>query len=342
MIGMNIKQLRQEKHIKQETLADAIGVSAQAVSKWETGASEPDIALLPKLAGFFGVSIDELFEVPRAEHMERIQNMIWDERRINPETFDRTARYLEGILKEDPKDAEALTMLAELYNHRAHSDHENASYYAERALEADPVDTHNAWAAYLEANHAPCGDNWLDNHFSVIRFIRAFLEKNPDNRFAKIILAENLLADHRLDEAEAAIGSMKKDDAYLEYSAKLAFMKGDREEALRLWKKAAADYPDKWAATDYLGEGYRMLGMYEEALDAFEKSFTMQTAPRYTDGMFARAQVHELIGDFAGAIEDRRRIIDCLKTEYNVTDGESVDENLREIERLKALAAKRK
>lgn len=342
MIGMNIKQLRQEKHIKQETLADAIGVSAQAVSKWETGASEPDIALLPKLAGFFGVSIDELFEVPRAEHMERIQNMIWDERRINPETFDRTARYLEGILKEDPKDAEALTMLAELYNHRAHSDHENASYYAERALDVDPEDGHNAWAAYLEANHAPCGDNWLDNHFSVIRFIRAFVEKHPDDRYAKIILAENLLADHRLDEAEAAIAQMKKDDAWLTYSAKLAFLKGDREEALRLWKKAAADYPDKWAATDYLGEGYLALGMYEEALDAFEKSFTMQSAPRYTDGLFARAQVHEEIGDFEGAIEDRKRIIDCLKTEYNVTDGECVDENLREIERLKALIAKRK
>ena len=342
MIGMNIKQLRQEKHIKQDTLADAIGVSAQAVSKWETGASDPDIALLPKLANYFGVSIDELFEVPRSEKMERIQNMIWDERRINPETFDRTVAYLEGILKEDPKDAEALTMLAELYNHRAHGDHENASYYAERALDADPADENNAWAAYLEANNAPCGDNWLDNHFSAIRFIRAFLEKNPDDRYAKIILAENLLADHRLDEAEAAIAQMKKDDAYLGYSAKLAFMKGDREEALKLWKKAAEDYPNRWQAIDALGEGYLALGMYGEALDAFEKCFTMQSAPRYTDGLFARAQVHEEIGDYAGAIEDRRRIIDCLKTEYNVTDGEGVDENLREIERLKVLIAKRK
>ncbi len=342
MIGLNIKQLRQEKHIKQETLADAIGVSAQAVSKWETGASDPDIALLPKLANYFGVSIDELFETPRAEKMERIQNMIWDERRIAPETFDRTAAYLEGILKEDPKDAEALTMLAELYNHRAHSDHENASYYAERALEADPTDAHNAWAAYLEANHAPCGDNWLDNHFSVIRFIRDYAERRPELRYPRILLVENLLADHRLDEAEAEIANMKKDYAYLDYSAKLAFLKGDREEALRLWKKAAAEYPDLWQATDCLGEGYRLLGMYEEALDTFEKSFTMQTAPRYTDGLRAKAQVHELVGDFEGAIEDRKRIIDCLKTEYNVTDGESLDENLREIERLKGLIAKRK
>ena len=41
MIGKNIRQFRQEKHVKQETLADAIGVSSQAVSKWETGASDP-------------------------------------------------------------------------------------------------------------------------------------------------------------------------------------------------------------------------------------------------------------------------------------------------------------
>ena len=341
MIGMNIKQFRQEKHIKQETLADAIGVTCQAVSKWETGASDPDIALLPKLATYFGVSIDELFEVPRAEKMERIQNMIWNERRMHPETFDRAVAYLEGILKEDPKDAEALTRLAELYNHRANGDHENAAYYAERALNADPEDENNAWAAYLEANNAPCGDGWFDNHFSAIRFIRAFLEKNPDDRYAKIILAENLLADHRLDEAEAAIAQMKKDDAYLDYSAKLAFLKGDREEALQLWKKAAADYPNRWQATDALGEGYLALGMYEEALDAFEKSFTMQCAPRFTDGLFARAQVHELLGDYEGAIADRRRIIDCLKTDYDVTDGESVDENLREIERLRALTAKK-
>ena len=342
MIGTNIKALRQEKHIKQETLADAIGVSAQAVSKWETGASDPDIALLPQLATYFGVSIDELFEVPRAEKMERIQNMIWDERRISPETFNRTAAYLEGILKEDPKDAEALTRLSELYNHRAHSDHENASYYAERALEADPIDAHNAWAAYLEANNAPCGDNWLDNHFSVIRYIKDYTERRPDLRYPRILLVENLLADHRLEEAEAEIQRMKKDDAFIDYSAKLAYMKGDREEALRLWKQATVEYPDLWRVYDYLGEGYRMLGMRKEALDAFEKGFSIQKSPRYTDGLFARAQVHEELGDYEGAIEDRKRIIDALKTDYDVTDGECVDENLREIERLKALIAKKK
>lgn len=342
MIGMNIKNLRQEKHIKQETLADYLGVSAQAVSKWETGASDPDIALLPKLAAYFGVSIDELFEVPKSEQMERIQNMIWDERRINPETFDRTVRYLESVLKEDPKDAEALTRLSELYNHRAHSDHENASYYAERALEADPEDENNAWAAYLEANNAPCGDGWYDNHFSVIRYIRDYVDRRPELRYPRILLVENLLADHLLDEAEEEISKMKKDDSYIDYSARLAFLRGDRDGALALWKKAVEEYPALWRVYDYLGEGYRMLGMYEEALDAFEKGFLIQSGKRYSDGLYARAQVHEQLGDYEGAIDDRKRIIDALKTDFNVTDGESVDENVREIERLKGLIAKKK
>ena len=45
MIGMNIKLFRQQKHVKQETLADYLGVSSQAVSKWETGTSDPDVVV---------------------------------------------------------------------------------------------------------------------------------------------------------------------------------------------------------------------------------------------------------------------------------------------------------
>ena len=342
MIGMNIKTLRQQKHVKQETLADYLGVSSQAVSKWETGTSDPDIALLPKLAAYFGVSIDELFEVPRAEQMERIQNMIYAERRIRPETFQRTVEYLERLLQADPKDVEALTMLAQVYNHRAHSDHENASYYAERALDCcDPPHAHDQWSTYLEANEAPCGDDWFDNRFSVIRFVEGYLEKHPKNRSALLTLCDCLLADRRYDEAERFMEQLKGDYTYLDYRGKLAFGRGQKEEALRLWEQAARAYPAVWQAQDNLGEGYRALGMYDKALEAFERSFSMQGEKPFTDGLFARAQVHEQIGDYAAAMEDYRRIIDCLRDKWGITDGEEVDFELREIERLKELSARR-
>lgn len=58
-IGYSVKRLRLERDMTQEELAQKIGVTFQAVSKWETNTTTPDIALLPKLSMLFGVSIDE-------------------------------------------------------------------------------------------------------------------------------------------------------------------------------------------------------------------------------------------------------------------------------------------
>ena len=62
MIGRKIKELRKRRGITQEQLADALGVSFQAVSKWENDIALPDIALMPSIAGYFKVSMDELFD----------------------------------------------------------------------------------------------------------------------------------------------------------------------------------------------------------------------------------------------------------------------------------------
>lgn len=60
-IGTTITALRKEQNMTQEALANALGVTNQAVSKWESGQSCPDIALLPDIAELFHVSIDSLF-----------------------------------------------------------------------------------------------------------------------------------------------------------------------------------------------------------------------------------------------------------------------------------------
>jgi transcriptional regulator with XRE-family HTH domain len=60
-IGSTILKLRKEKNITQEELAQILGVTNQAVSKWERCGGSPDIELLPLIADYFGISIDELF-----------------------------------------------------------------------------------------------------------------------------------------------------------------------------------------------------------------------------------------------------------------------------------------
>lgn len=60
-IGVKIAELRRAHNMKQDELAEMLGVTPQAVSKWENGASMPDISLLPKIAQIFGTTIDDLF-----------------------------------------------------------------------------------------------------------------------------------------------------------------------------------------------------------------------------------------------------------------------------------------
>ncbi|MGN1031628.1 MAG: helix-turn-helix domain-containing protein [Butyricicoccaceae bacterium] len=66
-LGKRIAMLRRKRNLTQEMLAEALGVSPQAVSKWETDNSCPDITLLPKLAEQLGVTVDALLsgEIPQ-------------------------------------------------------------------------------------------------------------------------------------------------------------------------------------------------------------------------------------------------------------------------------------
>lgn len=61
--GKKIKSLRLKKAVTQEQLAKYLNISAQSVSKWENEISLPDLTLLPDISVFFGVIIDELFDI---------------------------------------------------------------------------------------------------------------------------------------------------------------------------------------------------------------------------------------------------------------------------------------
>ena len=80
-----LKNLRTEKKVSQEKLAQYLNVSFQAVSKWENGNTYPDITLLPDIARFFGVTVDELLCV------EKI-----DEKRLFDEYSEKAADLFRG------------------------------------------------------------------------------------------------------------------------------------------------------------------------------------------------------------------------------------------------------
>lgn len=103
-IGENIKKLRKERELTQEVLANFLGVSYQSVSKWERGDSYPDITLLPSIASFFDVSVDELLGIDKSRKEERIQNYIYDYEALYLKDTPKAFEIIDKAAKEFPGD----------------------------------------------------------------------------------------------------------------------------------------------------------------------------------------------------------------------------------------------
>jgi len=94
-IGNRINEYRRQRNITQEQLAEAMGVTSQAVSKWENDISCPDISVLPQLADYFNTSLEQLV---RGANLNTVQLLAENQRK----EFDRlTLRILVHSSKGD-------------------------------------------------------------------------------------------------------------------------------------------------------------------------------------------------------------------------------------------------
>lgn len=131
-IGENLKRLRREKDLTQEELAAHLGISFQAISKWERDESYPDITILPALSNYFKISIDELVgmeEIKRAEEYERI-NKQWLENR-NSNKHKENVKLMKDALKFFPNDALLLVQLSSSLERLDGTDAEKMQYLRE-------------------------------------------------------------------------------------------------------------------------------------------------------------------------------------------------------------------
>jgi transcriptional regulator with XRE-family HTH domain len=112
-IGENLKRLRKSRNMTQEDLATTLGVSFQAVSKWERGDTYPDIAMLPALANFFGVTTDELIgmeDLNKRETMWNIHKNVSDLQKAGQ--YGEATALLRDKLKLYPGDSGLISALA--------------------------------------------------------------------------------------------------------------------------------------------------------------------------------------------------------------------------------------
>lgn len=117
--GKRLKDLRKAANVTQEQLAGALGISYQAVSKWETGFGFPDITLLPGLAGFFGVSADWLLGIKTGDADEIIEKVLVEVSRLKQSAKTNDGiELIEKTLKQYPNNHK---LLAAWIEHKVHT-----------------------------------------------------------------------------------------------------------------------------------------------------------------------------------------------------------------------------
>ena len=335
-MGKEIRRLRNARGLTQEALAAALNVTAQTVSKWECGNSIPDVQLLPELAVFFGVSIDQLFAMSPEQQMERIENHICD-RGLFPEAEERQLEQQLRVFAEKPEhEGRARTLLTKLYNNQAEQYRLLAVESGKEAVEKTGGDRDaiselaNAWGSYLP--------DWnVRNHHALIVWFAGYCRRNPKNRAALMWLLDNLIDDRRLDEARQWLEKLAALDRSFRtpmYRYQIALAAGESEEAAAQLRALEALADSEWCCAVTLGDICTQRQEYDKAVAWYRKGQELQPSPKFTDSARSIAHICEIRGDKEGAVEAYREVLRLMKEEWGIVSGEEREAVEREISKL--------
>ena len=329
-IGIKIKHLRSQAGLTQEQLAGKLGISAQAVSKWETAVTMPDIVLLPALAGELGVTIDELFDLTSEQKLHRIERRMDIEEEFTPQTFAEYENFLKAQLEDNTNNTEVLSLLAHLYHHRIVSDSRKVSKYARQAILLKPEKKDCQWLL-AKAEGANIWDWNIANHTDVINFYKKVITEDaihPKTPLPYYELMDNLIADHRTQEASEYLAIYQTLPAHKPflipvYQAHIALAEYDVNKADAIMEMAEDKFGNEAGFLFEKAQYHARKCEYEKAILYYERSWELEQKPRYSDAIHAIATLYKLMGNKSNAIEAYDRMIQCIKEEWGYTDDDA-------------------
>ena len=344
-LGKKIRQLRFGAGLTQEQLADKLGIGPQAVSKWENAASMPDITTLPLLAEIFGISIDDLFDLTSEQRLNRIENSLDITEELPQDLFREYEDFLKTQLDDAQNGQRAKSLIAYLYWHRMNSCAGKAAKYAKDAIRNAPGVKDCQWVLDRAEGHAAWDWN-VANHTKAIEFWRSVVRENPDVRLPYLYLIDNLLADHRADEAEKYLEKASRlPDArpvmVQIYRAGIALARFDEKTADGIIESLVAAHAEDSVCLFEAAQYYAKKSNYEKAITLYEQSFEKEPRrPRFTDELMAISDIYEIMGKYRKAAETQDRIIDLLVNEWHFTEDTGLEHARQEKARLLARAEK--
>ncbi|MDR0916944.1 MAG: helix-turn-helix domain-containing protein [Oscillospiraceae bacterium] len=306
-IGENLKRLRRGRDMTQEELAVSLGVSNQAISKWERCDGYPDMEILPAIAAYFDVSLDELVGMDEIRSNARRDEMFKQGQDFSlTQDYDRAIHVLTEAHALFPNDREITHWLAQSYY--------NPVRYG--MVEGEKADDYLAEARRLSEQCAelPSVYSYLDG-FTLERLIAIYLrvgEKDKAREIAKrlplignsreVLMARQFESDEENDYWADLYWSLYYVlDQALHEDARRALELGDFERAKYLLGKMFA--LDEWLYDDtrdgdarFAGQQsayYRLaaadmgLGDTDSALANLEKSYASLKMYPYNDMWFS-------------------------------------------------------
>ncbi len=338
-MGKEIRRLRDDRGITQEALASALDVTPQTISKWERGTSMPDIGMLPKIAIYFGVTIDQLFAMAPEQQLERIENRIYSHGLFDEAEERQLEQQLNDLSAKPDLEGKAQMMLTKLYNHQAEQYRSLAVKNGIQAVEKTDGDSDaiselaNAWGSFMP-------DWCARNHHQLIEWFSGYCTRNPKNRSALMWLLDNLIDDRRLSEAREWLRKLADTDHTFRvpmYGYMIAQAAGETEEAEAVLHELETMQDQEWCRAVTLGDIYTMRQEYDKAIEWYRKGQESQPSPKFTDSAVSIAHICEIRGDKAGAVSAYREQLRLMREEWGIISGEECEEVERAIHRLLSL-----
>ena len=335
-MGKEIRRLRNDRGLTQEALAAALNVSGQTVSKWECGNSIPDVQLLPEIAVYFGVSIDQLFAMSPEQQMERIENRIYSRGLFDEAEERQLEQQLHAFAENPAHEGQAELLLTKLYNNQAEQYRLLAVEHGKIAVEKTGGDRDavselcNGWGSYIP--------DWnIRNHHALIAWLGDYCRRNPENRAALMWLLDNLIDDRRIAEAREWLEKLLRIDNSFRtpmYRYHIAQAAGEREEAEKQLQVLEGMAESEWCCAATLGDIYTQRQDYDKAIDWYRKGQALQPSPKFTDSAMSIAHICEIRGDKAGAIAAYREQLRLMREDWGIVSGEEREAVERAIRKL--------
>ncbi|MCR5823421.1 MAG: helix-turn-helix domain-containing protein [Lachnospiraceae bacterium] len=305
-ISENIKQYRKKMNMTQEELAEALGVTVGAVSKWENGNNVPDVVTMMDLADFFNISMDELLSFDMSS--KKIEDMCkkMDEFSIN-HRFDEAISVVNDALSRYPHNFVVLASASAVYYRKTLTSLDKAD--AQKA-----IDIMETAIKYISQSKDKMGDEYS------LKSSIAQMYRTLDPEKSLSLLKEINFNGDLFNEIGLTLLDMDKtDEALHNFTESLLLTMAEENSVIHSMVKAILK---KGGKKDLL-KALDLLKLEEQVMEGFSREGKM--------GLFYKmelylvmteAMVYERMGDFK---EMEARVKECYDRAVTYDSGESTD-----------------